>query len=672
MNYRAEIDGLRGLAVTSVLLYHAKIFVSGNDLFEGGFVGVDIFFVISGYLISLLILTEIKHSNRFDFFNFYEKRARRILPMLLVVVMVSTPLAWMKLLPIDLVDFAKSALSALGFSSNFYLYFSTTEYGADQSLLKPLLHTWSLSVEEQFYIFFPLIVLLCLKVSSASLFIWLCASLFSSFLFSDIMSENFRELNFFLPFSRFWELLVGSLLAFFEWKYGKLKNPVAVKIFPLVGLFLIVCSVLSFDHTIPHPGSATLVPVIGTALVIAFCQSDVGVGKILSFSPLVGIGLISYSLYLWHFPVFAFGRVNSLTISNVDKVEWFIVSLGLSVATYYLIEKPFRNRNFIGPRSFLFVLLCSTLVIVSSLMIIVFGRGYPDRVPAILSKSIDEKPYNKFKQDGRRCYERKGKFCNIHNGNSKTTIYSFGDSHLASFSAELVDSLESEYNYLEAHVGGCIFVLDAFRQNKETQKKHRCSQELNLRRYKAIEKENSIVVIGGRFPRELHGDGFNNQEGGYEGPNIFEWKTTSNQMLEQKIIETISTLVNDGHQVILIYPIPEVGVNVPRYIFQSVKGKNISDVSTNFTPLTTSFSVYKERSRSTFELFDSLESPNIHRVYPHILFCNSQIYGRCMTHNNEHVFYADDDHLSGEGAKMLADLVMQHIDIAVANINGPQ
>ena len=210
MNYRAEIDGLRAIAVVSVILYHAKIVIFGRDWFEGGFIGVDIFFVISGYLITRLILTELEQNNTFSFIKFYERRARRILPMLLVVIAVCIPFAWQRLLPLDLIDFAKSALSAIGFGSNFFFYFSTTEYGADSALLKPLLHTWSLGVEEQFYIIVPIIILLIWKFARASLLTILVGMLIMSIQFADVMEAKNSELNFFLPFSRFWELLVGS------------------------------------------------------------------------------------------------------------------------------------------------------------------------------------------------------------------------------------------------------------------------------------------------------------------------------------------------------------------------------------------------------------------------------------------------------------------------------
>lgn len=251
------------------------------------------------------------------------------------------------------------------------------------------------------------------KFSRSSLLALLVGISFLSVLFADFMNEKNAELNFFLPFSRFWELLVGSVLAFLELKYGRFKNSLAVKILPIVGLFLIVHSILSFDAATPHPGFETLIPIGGVALLIAFCSQDDLVGKALSSKPIIGIGVISYSLYLWHFPIFAFGRVGSHDLSNFDKFEYIIATLILSVASYFIIEKPFRNAKLINLKIFLSIIFCIGVLLIVSLTTIILEKGYQDRLPTILSKSVDERPFNRFKQDGRRCYERKGNFCRL-------------------------------------------------------------------------------------------------------------------------------------------------------------------------------------------------------------------------------------------------------------------
>ena len=163
INYRPEIDGLRAVAVIAVIFYHAQINILGYQPFKGGFIGVDIFFVISGYLITSIILKELVTTGTFSFFNFYQRRIRRIIPALLFVMLAALPFGWIYLLPSSFIDFSKSTIYSLGFSSNFYFHYSGLEYGAVDSLLKPFLHTWSLSVEEQYYIVFPVILLVTFK-----------------------------------------------------------------------------------------------------------------------------------------------------------------------------------------------------------------------------------------------------------------------------------------------------------------------------------------------------------------------------------------------------------------------------------------------------------------------------------------------------------------------------
>ena len=675
MYYRAEIDGLRAIAVVSVILYHAQIVIFGRDWFEGGFVGVDIFFVISGYLITRIILTELKETNNFSFIKFYERRARRILPMLLLIIAVSIPFAWQKMLPLDLVDFAKSALSAIGFGSNFFFYYSTTEYGADSALLKPLLHTWTLGIEEQFYIFFPIIILIIWNFARFSLMALLVGMLLLSIQFADVMDGRNSELNFFLPFSRFWELLFGSALAFVELNYGRVKNALATQTLPIFGLFLIAHSILFFDSSTPHPSFQTLTPVIGVGLIIMFCSTDDIIGKALSLKPFVGVGLISYSLYLWHFPIFSFSRIGSLNYSNYEKLEQIAYAFIFSFISYYLIEKPFRNREFIGRRFFYLIVIFTISCLIYVNYNFISNDGFKNRLPSILFKqNLDEEVWNKFKQDGEICYGRTTEFCHIDHNEYLTRVFAFSDSHFSSMSPQIIAGLDNNFNYTEVNAGGCPFVLNTNRYKKDGLKDDNCDAIFQSQRYNLLTEHPSIVLFGGRLPLYLSSHYFDNKEGGVEGGYWKDFKSDNALDFEESYKNTIHKLISDGHQLVLIYPIPEVGIHVPQYIFERIKKvegfndiRKVIDIMSS-EPLTTSYDVYKERSKSAFALFDSIQSPNIHRVYPHTLFCDSNIKDRCITHNDEDVFYADDDHPSAKGSEMIVELIMDKITEAEANI----
>jgi peptidoglycan/LPS O-acetylase OafA/YrhL len=216
IKYRPEIDGLRTISVFAVIIYHANFILFGHTLFQGGFIGVDIFFVISGYLITTLILKEIYRTNKFQFRYFYELRIRRILPVLLFVTIVTSVISYLILLHSSLVDFGKSVLSIVIFGSNFYFHYSGNVYGQDNSLLRPLLHTWSLSVEGQFYILFPIFLIIILRFFRKHLLTVFILIFLTSLLFSEYCSKTHPGFNFYIILSRGFELLVGSLLSYFE------------------------------------------------------------------------------------------------------------------------------------------------------------------------------------------------------------------------------------------------------------------------------------------------------------------------------------------------------------------------------------------------------------------------------------------------------------------------
>jgi peptidoglycan/LPS O-acetylase OafA/YrhL len=374
LSYRPEIDGLRAIAVISVILYHAKIVILGRDWFEGGFIGVDIFFVISGYLITRIVLHELQTKNSFNFLIFYERRARRILPMLFLVLLLSFAYGFFNLLPNEAKELARSGLAAIFFSSNFYFYEITTAYGAESSLRKPFLHTWSLGVEEQFYIFFPGIAYLVFRYFKAHFLTLLIAFSLLSLQFSEFMQVRNPELNFYFPLSRFWEIAIGALLAYRELNYKPIQGGFANQVLPITGLYLVACGLFYFDGKTPHPGFFSMIPVLGVALIIAFASGDELVGKILGSKPLVIIGLISFSAYLWHFPIYSFAKIEATDLSNYDKVALLVLILILSLVSFKFIEQPTRKK--ISPKSLFWALGLTFFALISLASFIGFSKDY--------------------------------------------------------------------------------------------------------------------------------------------------------------------------------------------------------------------------------------------------------------------------------------------------------
>jgi peptidoglycan/LPS O-acetylase OafA/YrhL len=357
--YRSEIDGLRAIAVIPVVLFHA-----GFGLFDGGFVGVDVFFVISGYLITTIILKELGN-NAFSLKNFYERRARRILPALIFVILITSILSFIFLTKSELASYFKSVNATLFFYSNFY-FWKATPYFNSEADLEPLLHTWSLSIEEQFYLLFPITLIFLFSFFRKYIFLFFVVGMLISLLFCQIFSlKTGGTLNFYFTFSRAWELALGAICSYLTlYKYKQNNFSIAFKNFySVTGIILILFSVFYFNRQIIYPSFYTLVPTVGTALIIMFADKDTIIKKVLSFRIFVLIGLISYSLYLWHQPLLAFGRIFFETFSIKYKLLLIFIAILLSVFSYFFIEKNFRNKNIIKSNFFLKLCLISVFLI---------------------------------------------------------------------------------------------------------------------------------------------------------------------------------------------------------------------------------------------------------------------------------------------------------------------
>lgn len=333
MIYRPEIDGLRAIAVIPVILFHA-----GLTLFSGGYVGVDVFFVISGYLITSILIGELEQDN-FSITRFYERRARRILPALFFVMLCCIPFAWKWMLPSELKDFSQSVVSVVFFASNI-LFWREEGYFAPAAEMKPLLHTWSLAVEEQYYVLFPIFLLLAWRFGRRSVFWSICAIAALSLAASEWSWRNAPSANFYLAPTRAWELLAGSICAFLL----SGREPRASNALSLAGLGLIVFAIFYFDDSTPFPSVYALAPVLGTALIILFGGSGSWAARLLSTRSFVGIGLISYSAYLWHQPLFAFARIRSVLEPSPElMMALAALSLVLAYFSWRYVETPFRK-----------------------------------------------------------------------------------------------------------------------------------------------------------------------------------------------------------------------------------------------------------------------------------------------------------------------------------------
>ncbi len=393
--YRPEIDGLRSIAVISVIFYHLQISLEGTEILKGGFLGVDIFFVISGYLITSIIYREIIKTNNFSFKNFYERRIRRLLPALIFVAIISFFFAWKYMMPTNFVDYSKSVIYSVFFSSNFFFYFSELEYIQEDALLTPFLHTWSLAVEEQFYIIFPIFFLFLYRLIKEYIIHILIIIFLISLILASFLSINYPVSSFYFIHTRLWELLIGSVLAYMEIQKGSRSEKTLVNnIFQIIGLSLIIFSITYFDDKISHPSYLTLIPIIGTSMIIWFSQKENIIIKILSSRLFVGTGLISYSLYLWHYPIFAFGRLQQELPSVKDKFEWIVLTLILSIITYFLIEKPFRLKN----KKFNFIRISRIIPIIILILIItnvynIKNKGFVERQLITENFLLDQKGY---------------------------------------------------------------------------------------------------------------------------------------------------------------------------------------------------------------------------------------------------------------------------------------
>jgi peptidoglycan/LPS O-acetylase OafA/YrhL len=388
LKYRSDIDGLRAVAVLSVVAFHMQTLTSR---FPGGYVGVDVFFVISGYLISSIIFFEIA-SAQFSIVSFYERRIRRIFPALICVLAIVSLVAYRYLFPTELIDYSKSLLAATLSGSNFYFWQQAGYF--DSPLSHPLLHTWSLAVEEQFYILFPLFLVIVRRLFPDRLRSGVLVLAGASFAISAVQAHRDPTSAFYMPYTRAWELLLGTILSLRM--VPPFRSALGRNIATVSGLAFILISVRWYTSATPFPGLAALLPCLGAGLIIWGGETGSSlVGKMLSLRPVVFVGLISYSLYLWHWPLIVFQSMGIIYGNGASRktstAVILLLSIVLAILSWRFVERPFRvgRLRLSGANLFTLAAVSSGILMIFSANALI-GRGLPRRFPA---RAVDMAAY---------------------------------------------------------------------------------------------------------------------------------------------------------------------------------------------------------------------------------------------------------------------------------------
>ncbi len=663
MKYKPEIDGLRALSILFVIFYHAKISVGSSQILAGGLLGVDIFFVISGYLITLIILKEYQTTDSFNIVNFYKRRIRRIIPVYLFIIGVSIPFAWFILLPNDLIDYSKSILYSLSFISNFYFYFENFSYDNNSSLLKPFLHTWSLSVEEQFYLIIPFLILFLIKFRInffLILIILFCVSLLI-FLFNKDIAYNF----YLLP-SRAWQIIAGAIIAYSELnkKFNIYSNRIK-NFLILTGILLILISGL-FYNKLPFSFPLTNVLVVfGSSLIIKYSYQNNKIVKILSFRIFTFVGVISYSLYLWHFPLFAFNRnINENQLSNYIYI--FPLLLILSIFTYYFIEKKFRDPKF----KFKYIIFIFTPIIISISFFCFasLNNGFKNRIKGNIFENINFtiNPYDKIYNEENCLVNKYYNHCNFTYSNENKSIIFIGDSHLSTLAYDFKKRIvENKFNktYNFKYYSLCLYNFYHDETNQETLF---CNKDNSIGlKYDHINKnikDGDIIIIGGSLTRYILGTKFNNESDKNKN-NFFENITSSQKYIDNLLTnysKSIDKLLEKNIKLIIIYPIPEFNVNPGSVLYHEIKLKRVNIISKEYTVFI-DYEKYKDWNSYALNFYNSIKHSNIYKVDPSRVFCNNFIPKKCVANDKDYLFYYDDNHLSLEGSKIVNDLILKQI-----------
>ena len=671
-NIRKEIDGIRALAIIPVILFHA-----GFSFAKGGYIGVDIFFVISGFLITTLILNELS-TETFSLKKFYERRIRRLLPALFFVIFISILVSIFFMPQLKQEEFSKSILSVIFFVSNIYFY-SRSGYFAESTQETPLLHTWSLSIEEQFYLLFPIFLILIWPLGRKFIFlILLLIALFSlsltqfggNFSFTPPFVESkFHFSNppiwaFFNTLTRAWELLAGSLLAVTIIKKNYYKKNNFISFF---GLTLLLISFFLFDEQTAHPSILTLLPILGTILIILSAQEGTIVYKFLSSRLMVFVGLISYSAYLWHQPLFAFTSMNSIGQPNsIVKIILCILSFVLAYFSWKYIERPFRDTN----SNKIFIISFKKLsIMLLSLIFIFIGYfiyaktdilAYQRELPKDLKDSIS------LSDNYMQCMDSNfstigNQQCILGNANINQEFFMIGDSHARAMTYlfNAVSLNKNKSGFFSAYSGCTPFLgIYTFRPDKEKRRINQSCKQFNEEIFKFIKnKKIGTIFLVARWDYYSYG-GYDNNNISYIGITQSDKKNQvyTRKAFEHGLKETVRRYSEINTKVVVINQIPMQKYDIKKLYYilydQGIENKLINQYSVSLDE----FNILNKFAKDSFK---GNNSKNFKVIDFTEVYCNDI---NCPFGSNTYSFYHDDDHLSDKGSLRASGVLDKFFD----------
>ena len=641
VHYRPEIDGIRAIAVLSVVIFH-----SGLGVMNGGYLGVDLFFVISGFLITKILISELE-TGTFSILSFYDRRIRRIIPALFVTLALSFLAAWYLMSPIHMEGFSRSLVAVATFCSNI-LFWRESGYFDTVADLKPLLHTWSLAVEEQYYIFFPIFLMIAWRFGKKVTLFLLAVAFVVSLGLAHWGMMNKPVAAFFLMPTRAWELLVGVFAAFMA-SHMEAKSirpsPLASNLLSGAGLIAVLFSIFMFTPNTAVPSFPALVPTVGTALLILFATKGTLANRFLSIKPLVGIGLISYSAYLFHQPLLAFARYRTMhELSSSVSIFLCVTTFFWAYLSWRYIEQPFRNRKKMGRKVIFPIGAAATAMMLVAGLWNINNQGVNANNSIQIVNASDFDACHFHHQANALSMD----YCKSSMSFSNYYVL-IGDSHAMALFVELRKTLAAKGYGLIAFTKNTLYPIAGTYRDGRVDNEDRLAFLDAVYDFATQDPNVEGIFVASRWATHIEGGAFVRPDGlGDDHPfakTIIARGAQKGDRAQDDLLAFSSDFlarIASKKPLTLVGPVPEVGVDVPRAL--------LLDRSLLNYPV----AWYDNREKNVRRLFDEAraKSQNIAVVDVRDIFCKNSD-GVCVQTKDDFSLYVDDDHVSDTGAGLI-------------------